>query len=111
MDNICYLLNNFLKCPAYKNIIFCWVMHEQNIIDSILKRLDIKQCNIKCISLIAHKNILRQRLQIDIDNGIRTEDIVNKSIARIPLYDALNTIKINTTNKTVSMIVNEIKLL
>ena len=36
MDNICHLLNNFLKCSAYENIIFCWVMHEQNIINSIL---------------------------------------------------------------------------
>ena len=36
MDNICYLLNNFLSCSAYRNIIFCWVMHEQSIIDQIL---------------------------------------------------------------------------
>ena len=27
-NNICYVLNNFLKCSAYENIIFCWVMHE-----------------------------------------------------------------------------------
>lgn len=24
MDNICYLLNNFLHCSAYENVIFCW---------------------------------------------------------------------------------------
>ena len=23
--NICYLLNSFLHCTAYENIIFCWV--------------------------------------------------------------------------------------
>ena len=28
-DNICYLLNNFLHCSAYENVIFCWVMHQQ----------------------------------------------------------------------------------
>ena len=28
MDNICYLLNNFLSCSAYRNIIFCWVKSE-----------------------------------------------------------------------------------
>ena len=27
IDNICYLLNNFIKCSAFDNIIFCWVMH------------------------------------------------------------------------------------
>lgn len=37
-DNICYLLNPFIHCSAYKNIVFCWVMHEQSIIDTILAR-------------------------------------------------------------------------
>ena len=27
IDNICYLLNHFIQCSAYENIIFCWVMH------------------------------------------------------------------------------------
>lgn len=31
IDNICYLLNSFLKCSAYENIIFCWVMHTRKI--------------------------------------------------------------------------------
>ena len=29
MQNICCLLNNFLHCTAYENVIFCWVMHKQ----------------------------------------------------------------------------------
>lgn len=28
MNNITYLLNNFIRCSEYENIIFCWVMHE-----------------------------------------------------------------------------------
>ena len=36
LDNIGHLLNNFIRCSAYENIIFCWVMHEQEIIDRIL---------------------------------------------------------------------------
>ena len=51
LDNICHLLNNFLKCSAYENIIFCWVMHEQHIIDWIAERLDTKNCAVKRISL------------------------------------------------------------
>ena len=26
-ENICFLLNQFLRCSAYDHIIFCWVMH------------------------------------------------------------------------------------
>lgn len=39
-DNICHMLNNFLACPEFQNIIFCWVMHRQEIIDSILENLN-----------------------------------------------------------------------
>ncbi len=40
MENICFLLNNYIKCSAYENIVFCWVMHEQSIIDDILSHLN-----------------------------------------------------------------------
>lgn len=66
IDNICYLLNNFLHCSAYENVIFCWVMHQQSIIDSIIEKLDLKNCDVKCISLIADEINLRDRLKADI---------------------------------------------
>ena len=52
IDNICYLLNNFLKCSVYENIIFCWVMHEQSIINSIIEKLDT---NDKTVAMIANE--------------------------------------------------------
>lgn len=111
IDNICHLLNNFLKCSAYENIIFCWVMHEQSIIDSITEKLDTQNCAAKCISLISDEKSLRERLSIDIEKGIRTAEVIERSVVRIPLYQKLSTIKIDTNEKTVSMIVNEIKQL
>ena len=36
MENICYVLNNFIKCSAFNHIIFCWVLHQQDIINHIL---------------------------------------------------------------------------
>ncbi len=110
-DNICYLLNNFLHCSAYENVIFCWVMHEQSIIDSILEKLDTQNCDVKCISLIADEANLRKRLTKDVKSGIRVEDIIERSVTRLPMYDTLNTIKIDTNEKTVAMIANEIKQL
>ena len=111
MDNICHLLNNFLKCSAYENVIFCWVMHEQSIIDSILNQLAIQNCTVKCISLIANEKTLRDRLSMDIARGIRTADVIERSVSRIPLYQTLHTIKIDTNEKNVAMIANEIKRL
>ena len=111
MDNICHLLNNFLKCSSYENIIFCWVMHEQSIIDSILEKLDTQNCEVKCISLVADEKTLRERLSMDVAKNIRTSDVIERSVARIPLYQTLRTIKIDTNKKSVVMIADEIKQL
>ena len=86
-------------------------MHQQSIIDSFVEILDTQNCDVKCISLIADEANLRKRLTKDVEGGIRVEDIIERSITRIPMYDTLNTIKIDTNEKTVAMIANEIKLL
>ena len=111
IDNICYLLNNFLHCSAYKNVIFCWVMHQQSIIDSVIEKLDTQNCDVKCISLIADEANLRKRLAKHVESGVRVENVIERSVIRIPMYDVLNTIKIDTNEKTVAMIANEIKRL
>ena len=107
-DNICYLLNNFLCCSAYENIIFCWVMHEQFIIDSIVERLNTENCIVKCISLMADEATLLNRLESDIKSGTRTDDVIERSVARISKYQSLNTIKIDTVNKTIKQVADEI---
>ena len=106
--NICYLLNSFLHCTAYENIIFCWVMHEQSILDAITNRLDTDNCKVTKISLTADEINLRNRLASDITRGIRTADIIDRSVARINLYSLLDTVKIDTSNKPVCEIANEI---
>lgn len=100
LDNICYLLNNFIKCSAYDNIIFCWVMHEQSIIDSILSGIKAKDLNIHCVSLVCSEEALIQRLKVDIENEVRAENIIEKSLSYLPLYKALTTEKIDVSNLT-----------
>lgn len=111
MHNICYLLNNFLNCSVYENIIFCWVMHEQSIIDEIIQGLNTDNCRVIKISLLIDETNLRKRLLSDIACGMRTTDIIDRSIARINQYQTLDTIKIDTSNKTVDEIADEILIL
>ena len=98
MDNICYILNNYIHCSAFNNIIFCWVMHEQRIIDDIVSALDTRECEVKIISLICGEQQLRKRLQKDIDARIRQREILERSIARLPFYESLDTIKIDVSD-------------
>ncbi len=109
IDNICYLLNNYINCSIYENIIFSWVMHEQNIIDDIISKLNINDCVISTISLICTKEELEKRLNKDINLGIRDESVIERSLDRLKYYDSLNTIKIDTTRKEIEQIVNKIK--
>lgn len=111
MDNICHLLQNFLRCTAYENIIFCWVMHEQSIIDDILSRLDVGETEVKTISLLASEKAIIARLEKDVAAGIRTPDVIERSIARIPLYEKLDTLKIDTNEKTADAVAEEIAAL
>ncbi len=95
-DNIVFLLNRFLHCSAFERIIFCWVMHQQEIIDGLLARLDTKDCQVHVFSLICSPECLAQRIQKDIAAGCRTPDVWERTLARLPLYDRLDTVKIQT---------------
>ena len=98
MDNICHLLGNFIRCSAYEHVIFCWVMHEQSIIDDLVSRLDLSECALHCISLICSEEALRHRLARDVASGTRRADVIERSAARIPLYDRLDTVKVDVSN-------------
>ena len=111
MQNITFLLNQFIHCSAYRNIVFCWVLHDQAIIDDILSGMDLVNCNVKVISLICSEEQLRKRLYFDVTAGKRKEDVIERSVLRLPLYRCLNTIKIVTDYKLPEEIATEISQL
>ena len=100
MDNIAYLLGNFIRCSAFSHVIFCWVMHEQSIIDQLLSKIPLKGVRVVSLSLLCSPAELSRRLQSDIDVGLRTQDVIARSLERLPLYDALNTRKLYTDGMT-----------
>ena len=57
------LLNNDLKCSVFDHIIFCWVMHEQSIIDVLLSHLDLKDVKVISISLVCQKEALEKEFK------------------------------------------------
>lgn len=99
LRNICAVLNNFLACSAYRNVVFCWVLHEQAILDEILAHLETGGVRVLCVSLLCPAHELVRRLQGDIDAGLRTGDVIARSLAKLPLYEALHTVKIDTAEK------------
>ena len=112
LENICFLLNQFIRCGAYQNIIFCWVMHRQDIIDKICAELDTAGgCVVRRISLVCQTEALKARVQADVDAGKRQPDALERSLSYLPLYEALDTVKIDVTSLTVEEAAAEIETL
>ena len=97
MDNITHLLGNFLRCSAIDHVVFCWVMHEQAILDELLSRLPMNGVSVTAVSLVCTPEALAARIGADVSAGLRTPDVLPRSLARLPLYDALRTVKLDTT--------------
>jgi broad-specificity NMP kinase len=98
MGNICCLINRFLRCTQLETVILGWVMHDPSIIDDILSRIDRSLCDVEAISLVCDAAPLRERLLRDVERGVRAADVVERSVARIPLYERLETKKLDVSH-------------
>jgi hypothetical protein len=96
-SNIAHLLNGFLACSEFENVIFCWVLHERHILDDLINALNLNGCTTHCFSLVSTEQALVERLNRDIAAGKRGGDIAERSVARISLYDELDTVKIDVS--------------
>ena len=97
MDNITHTLDNFLKCSEFDNIVFCWVMHHQQIIDDILSRLQLEGVRVVSVSLICTPEVLTEHIRCDIDAGLRDESSIARALSYLPLYDEVKSIKVDTS--------------
>ena len=96
LDNICGVLNRFLRCEELMYIVFGWVLQQPETLETILSRLDTKGTAVHCFTLLASRDTLRGRLERDIRSGLRTADVVERSLAYLPLYEAQATKKVHT---------------
>lgn len=97
-DNITHLLRNFLRCSVYENVIFCWVMHEQSILDGLINALSGENFTLWNYSLVCSEAALTERISKDIAAGVREADVLARSIPRLPLYERLDTQKLDVSN-------------
>lgn len=100
LENICFLLNQFLRCSAYDHVIFCWVLHRQEIWDAVRSRLDIRDCAVRSVSLVCTAEALAARIMRDIQAGRRDPEALERSLAYLPLYGPLNTEKLDVSRLT-----------
>ena len=98
--NISFLLNSFLDCSVYENVIFCWVMYAEFMIDMVLSWLKSKDYNLYKFSLVCSEDALKSRLQEDIDGNLRENGILERALQRLPNFYKMDTIKIDVSDIT-----------
>jgi len=108
-DNIEYLLRKFLCNSSFEYIIFNWVIHKEEIFDMILKGINDLEFELFKITLICSEESLKNRILKDIKNNLRAENSLKNGLERLHLYPNMNTIKIDTSNITISETINKIK--
>ncbi|MBQ8201529.1 MAG: AAA family ATPase [Clostridia bacterium] len=96
-DNITHILGNFLRCSEFENVVFCWVMHQQEIIDGLLARLPMDGVRFVSVSLICAPEALTARIGQDVSAGLRDASAVSRSLAYLPLYETVDSIKLDAT--------------
>lgn len=108
LNNIAYILNSFIDNSSSKYIIFNWVIHEEHIMDDILSKININNVDVYKITLMCSEEELIKRISSDIELGLRDEGNIKRSLERFNLYRNMNTIKIDTTNKSIEEILESI---
>ena len=108
LDNITYILNNFLKNSSTKYVVFNWVIPTDDVMNDVLGRIDVADISIYKITLMSSKDELVKRIGKDIKLGLRDKGNIKRSLERFDLYHNMNTQKLDTSKKTVENIVKEI---
>ena len=60
----------------------------------------LKDCDFELykISLVCSETALKSRLAIDVKNGVRKVDVIDRSLQRLNLYNNMDTVKINVSD-------------
>ena len=75
-------------------------MHQQAIVDELLARLERKDVRFSLFTLTLSEQALIRRLRRDIEAGLRSEDVLARSCARLPLYETMDSVKIDVSQIT-----------
>lgn len=108
LNNISFILNNFLSNSNSKSVVFNWVIQSDDIMNELLSRINTENVDVYKITLMCTKEELIRRIESDVRLGLRDNKNVERSLERYDMYKAMDTIKVDTTGKNIEKIVEEI---
>ena len=76
--------------------------------NEVLKRINTENIEIYKITLMCTKEELIKRIENDVKLGLRDSKNIERSLERYDMYKAMDTIKLDTTGKSIDEIIKEI---
>lgn len=111
VKHIIYLLDSFLHNRNFSYVLFSWVVPEDKIFQKILPFLDLTEVEVHKIALLCAPHALAKRLRGDIDSGLRTPDVLARSLQMLPRSAQTASMKLDTTDDTPAMTARRIAAL
>lgn len=108
IDNISHILRNYLKNSNFQNVILSWVIHKDEILNEILDKIALDNYELKKITLVCSRNVLKKRVSKDIASGKRDVESLERSLAYLKYYEEFVDNKLDTSEKGKSEVVDEI---
>ncbi len=97
--NLRSMIAHALNSTWVENLVLTWVIPEETIFDLLLDDQPLKDTAVFCFTLLGNEKTLRERIERDAA-GLRTIDVLERSLRYLPKFEAMNTEKINTIEKS-----------
>jgi broad-specificity NMP kinase len=108
IGNIVHLLRGYLTNTSLRYVIFGWVLHKSEIFDAVLRPLEDLAFETHKVTLTCSPAQLSGRLSADVAAGHPQADVIERAVARLALYDTLDTSKLDVGTKSAAEAADEI---
>ena len=85
------------------------MLHDWTVTQTILSRLPLENVNVRAFTLTLSEKTLRARLMKDVAEHKRTAEVIERSVARLPLYENMPAQKISAETLSPAEIAKKIK--
>lgn len=108
INNIAYLIDNYLNCKECNYIVFSWFINNEKRYERILNAINDGDLMLYRITLTCNEESLKDRWNNDKVTEWRTEQWLMESVKSIKCFEQMEAIKIDTSNLSKDQVVNHI---
>lgn len=109
LKNINTLINNYLSSDDVTDVILCWVIHKNEILQKILQNTDLRNVNVYVITLQANEQTLTKRIIGRFEYEKRDKGELERSLFyQQNYYNDISSYKLDTSDMSIERVAEKI---